>query len=91
MRLPCNIRREMPTKENPAKIVNRQIVEVPVDKLWDDENNRHNTRSDTIKLLLQRSIVKDKPDVLDPLPENWFRFRETNHLMSRILRLIRRH
>ena len=64
----------MPTEDNPAKIVNRQIVEVPADKLWDDDNNRHNTRPDTIKLLLQRSIVVDEPDVLDPLPK-LFRFR----------------
>ncbi|NLD18597.1 MAG: isopeptide-forming domain-containing fimbrial protein, partial [Tissierellia bacterium] len=55
----------MPTEEEPAKIINRQTVFVPVNKVWVDDNNEQNLRPETIKLLIQRSIVVGEPDVID--------------------------
>lgn len=54
------------SREQPVKITNRQLVTVPVIKRWEDEENRHGQRPETITLTLQRAVVKGIPDRLQP-------------------------
>ncbi len=54
------------TKENPAQIVNRQQIIIPVKKIWNDEDDRHGKRPKTITFTLQRAIVNGVPDKVQP-------------------------
>ncbi|NLY09411.1 MAG: isopeptide-forming domain-containing fimbrial protein [Tissierellia bacterium] len=55
------------TAEDPGRIVNKQLVIVPITKVWDDEDNKHNIRPEFLTFTLQRAIVNGQPDELDPV------------------------
>lgn len=54
------------SKENPAQVINRQQIAIPVKKVWEDEDDAHGLRPKTVEFTLQRAVVKGAVDTIGP-------------------------